>query len=69
MAIIFSDCQLQNETKLAKDIWEADAKRNKAIEDLGYKIKVVWEEDYMKDRDKLVDECVKFLKEDIEAVA
>lgn len=55
-----------NETKLAKDIWEADAKRNKAIEDLGYKIKVVWEEDYMKDRDKLVDECVKFLKEGIE---
>lgn len=54
------------ETKQAKDIWEADAKRNKAIEDLGYKIKVVWEEDYMKDRDKLVDECVKFLKEGIE---
>ena len=52
---------IHDELKIVKDIWEADAKRNKAIEDLGYKIKVVWESDYMKDRDKLVDECVEFL--------
>ena len=57
---------IHNELKTVDDIWEADAKRNKAIEDLGYKVKVVWEEDYEKDRDKLVDECVKFLKEDDE---
>ena len=59
---------IHNELKTVDDIWEADAKRNKAIEDLGYEVKVVWEEDYEKDRDKLVDECVKFLKEDNKVV-
>ena len=46
----------------ASDIWEYDRKKKNALEKLGYKVKVVWESDYHKNPEKVIDECVEFLK-------
>jgi len=51
-----------NGKHLVKDIWEADAIRKHALEQLGYKVKVVWERDYYDNPDKVIAECVDFLK-------
>ena len=37
--------------KLAKDIWERDHKRKKLLEQLGYKVVIIWESDW-KDKNK-----------------
>lgn len=46
----------------AKDIWEYDKNKKKALEKLGYQVKVVWENDYHRDPAKIINECVEFLK-------
>lgn len=48
--------------KTVKDIWEYDKNRLDAISKAGYKVKVVWESDYHKNPEKVIDECVEFLK-------
>lgn len=51
-----------NGKHLVDDIWNADKIRKDALERLGYKVMVVWEHDYYSNSDKVVDECVAFLK-------
>ena len=51
-----------NGKHLVKDIWETDAARVRALERLGYSVMVVWERDYYDNPDKIVADCVKFLK-------
>ncbi len=46
----------------ASDIWEYDRKKKRALEKLGYQVKVVWESDYNSNPEKTIDECVEFLK-------
>ena len=47
--------------KYAYEIWNIDdIKTRKAIES-GYEIKVVWENEYKQNPDKIIDECIKFL--------
>lgn len=49
-------------TKLtATEKWDRDAKRETAIRELGYELKVVWEKDYIKNKEQTVRECVEFL--------
>ena len=50
--------------KTAKDVWESDAKRITAIEKHGFKVHIVWESDYESDPERVVDECVKFLRDE-----
>jgi hypothetical protein len=47
---------------LAKNIWEYDKKKKTTLEKMGYKVKGVWESDYHKNPEKILDECVDFLK-------
>lgn len=47
---------------LAKDIWNYDKKKKDALEKIGYKVKVVWESDYHANTEKILEECVEFLK-------
>ena len=47
----------------AIECWEADKKRKEALEKLGYKVKIVWEHDYVADPQKVIDECVEFLQQ------
>ena len=46
----------------AKNIWEYDSKKIRALESLGFKVKTVWERDYMENPDKTIKECLDFLK-------
>lgn len=46
----------------AKDIWERDATRRRALEKLGFQVLVVWENDYMLDANSIVKQCIDFLK-------
>lgn len=47
---------------LASEVWLRDAKRLNAVRDLGYKIFIVWENEFNSDPVKKIDECVAFLK-------
>lgn len=47
--------------KTAKQIWEYDAKKNGHAESKGYSVLVVWETEFLKDRNDTIDRCRKFL--------
>jgi very-short-patch-repair endonuclease len=42
----------------ASDIWLHDAKKNKIMEDRGYSLIIVWENDYNKDPEKITQFCL-----------
>jgi hypothetical protein len=48
----------------AKDIWSKDTFKVKTLEKLGYKILIIWEKDIREDRDKILNKCIKFLKDE-----
>lgn len=48
--------------ELVKDIWDREAKRTTALVKQGFKVHVVWESDYREDPEKVVAECVNFLR-------
>ena len=51
-------------TKFAKDIWQWDEARNKAIEsEYGYKVLVIWQKDWLENPDEVLQRCLKFLSE------
>lgn len=54
-AIIAHDCQ-------AKDIWEFDKQRLKLMESAGYKVLVIWEQDWIKTKDKVLTELDEWIK-------
>lgn len=49
--------------KTAKEKWESDKQRIKRIEDIGYKVKIVWESDFINNEEKVIQECKEFLGE------
>ena len=51
----------------ASDIWIRDAQRIKELESMGYNVKIVWEQDYRKDKVMTTFECVMFLLEEMSA--
>ena len=44
------------------DIWTRDSKKLKQINDDNFNIMIVWENEYYNDKEKIIDECVKFLE-------
>ena len=46
----------------AADIWKYDEMKINGYKQLGYDVKVVWESDYHSDPEKIIQECVDFLK-------
>lgn len=48
----------------AKDIWKDDMLRLNEIEKHGFKVHIVWESDYRENPEKVIDECVKFLRDE-----
>lgn len=48
--------------KFAYEIWERDKLRIDYIENEGYDVKVIWESDYKQNREKVIQECIDFLK-------
>lgn len=49
-------------TKLAKDIWQWDEARNKAIKsEFGYEVLVVWHKEWNENPDEVLNRCLEFL--------
>jgi G:T-mismatch repair DNA endonuclease (very short patch repair protein) len=45
----------------AKDIWQKDKERISQLEELGYKVMIVWENDYRKEPKRIIKQCKDFL--------
>ena len=48
----------------AKDIWNYDKIKIDSIEKLGYKALIIWEYDYNNNKQKVVQQCIDFIKND-----
>ena len=46
---------------LVKNIWEFDSKKIKLAKDLGYKVLIVWESDYIDNKFKVIKETVEWI--------
>jgi len=46
----------------AFDVWERDKMKNNAIQEQGFDVLVIWEDDYKQNRNKVIQECIEFLK-------
>jgi very-short-patch-repair endonuclease len=59
---IFSENDFNKVIKLtASEIWDKDSKRMRIIENEGCKTLVIWEDDYFKNREIIVNKCIDFL--------
>jgi len=47
----------------SKEIWEFDKKKNNFIKNLGYDVIIVWERDYLNDKQQTVDKLVSYIKD------
>ena len=45
----------------SKDIWEYDKIKNQHIINKGYRLLIVWENEYRKNKDKIINDCLSFL--------
>jgi very-short-patch-repair endonuclease len=51
-----------NKDITAKQIWEYDELKNNVILNKGYKLLIIWEKDYNENKEKIINECLKFLE-------
>lgn len=49
--------------KTAKEIWKIDEKKKKDVMEKGFNVKVVWELEYRNNKDLVIEEIVKWIKE------
>ena len=47
----------------SEQIWKKDEERMNIIKNNGYQTLIIWENDYFKNKEKIVKECIKYLKE------
>jgi len=45
-----------------EDIWKRDSERIKLIEEKGYQVLIVWENDYKKSKEKIKNKCIEWIK-------
>lgn len=61
---IYKENSIQPRTNLlAKDVWERDRKKRKVAEENGYSLYVIWEKDWKKNKDKIINEIRKLYNE------
>ena len=53
---------LKNKPMLVSDIWKHDQERLQKIEDFGYKVLVVWENEYISNIEQTIQKCLEFLR-------
>lgn len=46
----------------AQEIWDRDKLRIDSIKSEGYEVLVIWESDYNKNKEKIIEKCLNFLK-------
>jgi len=49
--------------KTAQEIWDKDQNKIQFAKDQGYNVLVVWEHDFKNNKQKVIDECITFLKQ------
>ena len=57
-----SDYYHKNKKLKANEIWSFDNIKRSAIEKLGFKVLTVWEYDYAQNKEKILQQCIDFLK-------
>jgi very-short-patch-repair endonuclease len=50
-------------TKTSKEIWNKDAEKIKAAEDNGFKVLVVWDSEFKKNKKETIEKCLNFLNQ------
>jgi hypothetical protein len=48
----------------AKEIWAHDKIKNELAKNSGYEILIIWENDFLKNKEKIINNCIKFLTND-----
>jgi hypothetical protein len=48
----------KRKNKTAEEIWDIDKKRNENLKNLGYDVKVIWEFDFMENKQKILKELI-----------
>src|SRR5574344_1313075 len=48
----------------ASMIWEKDGKRTRILENRGYRVLIIWEDDFKKAKEETIKKCIDFLKEE-----
>ena len=56
-----NDIPLKFLKKTAKEIWKQDEIKINKAKEKGFDVKIVWESDYLKNKDGILLECIKFL--------
>lgn len=51
----------------AKDIWSKDLERITYLNENNYNCLVIWEEDFIENEEKIINECLVFIKENVHA--
>lgn len=55
---------IKAKNKRAEEIWEYDKIKIQTADDQGYKVLIVWENDYHNDKEKTLQKCIDFLNND-----
>ena len=53
-------------SKIAFEIWEADENRMDNLKRMGYSVMVVWEYDWLNNRERIIEEIKKYLYDNTE---
>jgi hypothetical protein len=56
-----NDIPIKFINKTAKEIWNFDEEKNNKAINKGFQIKIVWENDYYKNKEKIILECIDFI--------
>jgi hypothetical protein len=48
----------------ASSIWKIDSWRERILKEAGYDVKIVWENEFKEDPEKIINECYNYLKDD-----
>ena len=56
----------QTPNKTAGEIWERDKKKLDYLESLGYHVLVIWESEYLSNKDQILNKCYDFINHYLE---
>ena len=48
--------------KISKEIWEHDKRKKERAEKDGYEVIYIWDSEYRKDKEFIIDKCINFIK-------
>jgi G:T-mismatch repair DNA endonuclease (very short patch repair protein) len=48
---------------MSKEIWNKDAEKIKAAEDNGFKVLVIWDSEFKKNKKETIEKCLNFLNQ------